>query len=611
MKNAPFYWEKDQFFLNGEPFRIYSGAIHYFRSLPGKWRELLQKLKDMGFNTVETYCAWNMHEPRQGEFCFDGRLDFENFLNIAQELGLYAIVRPGPYICAEFEFGGIPGWLLKDPSIRIRTSQPAYMNALSAYMDELMKRLVPHLITNGGNVLMLAAENEYGSFGNDTEYMNMCAKLLEDRGCDVPIFTSDGRRRMFLEGGHADGKLCCVDFGFHHNIFPEDYQYLMDYQPEGPKFNVEHWIGNFTQWGTPNVGYPAESAAREVKQNIEIGANFNLYMFHGGTNFEFSNGANTFAKDKENPGKLTYFADTTTYDYGAPLTEWGECTPKYFAIQKVMEEHLGKKLPKPEPVPLQNLGEVKLTEQAGLFANLDNIGDHFTDNLPHNMEHYGQSLGYILYRTTIKGIYIPKALIARNIHDRVHLYFNGVYRGTLERNNEKAYFELGDWFTNGGTLDLLVENMGRVGFGPDMLWGDRKGILEPVHVTADCRQFLFNWDVYCLPMTNRLDALSYVPNATENLPTFYRGTFKAEEQKDCFIHPDGFTKGFIVVNGFNLGKYWKIGPQYSIYLPGCILKEENEIIVFDEEPTTNPHVNIRDYHVLDLIKKDDTPDVIV
>ena len=611
MKNAPFYWEKDQFFLNGEPFRIYSGAIHYFRSLPGKWRELLQKLKDLGFNTVETYCAWSLHEKNRGEFDFEGRLDFENFLNIAQELGLYAIVRPGPYICAEFEFGGIPGWLLKDPEIRIRTSQPAYMNALSAYMDQLMKRLVPHLITNGGNVLMLAAENEYGSFGNDLDYMNMCAKLLEDRGCDVPIFTSDGRRRMFLEGGHTTGNLCCVDFGFHHGVFPEDYQPLMDYQPEGPKFHVEHWIGNFTHWGQPNVGYPAESAALEVKQNLELGANFNLYMFHGGTNFEFTNGANAFAKDEENPGKLTYFSDTTSYDYGAPLTEWGECTDKYFAIQKVMEEHLGRKLPKPDPVPVQNIGEVKLTEQAGLFTNLENIADHFTDNLPYNMEHYGQSIGYILYRTKINGIYNPKALIANHIHDRVHLYFNGVYRGTLDRNNEKTYFPLGDWFTNGGTLDLLVENMGRVGFGPDMLWGDRKGILEPVHVKAESRQFLYNWDVYCLPMVNRLDALSYVPNATEKLPTFYRGTFKAEEKKDCFIHPDGFTKGFIVVNGFTVGKFWNVGPQYSVYLPGEILKDENEIIVFDEEPTDNPHVNIRDYHVLDLLKKDDTPDVIV
>ena len=276
----PFFWKDGSFYLHNEPFHIYSGSIHYFRSLPEQWRDLLQKLKDMGMNTVETYCAWNLHEPERGKFVFDGRVDLELFLHIAQEVGLYAIVRPGPYICAEWEFGGFPGGLLANDSIRLRTTDPAYISAVEAYMDELCKRIVPHLITNGGNVLMVAAENEYGSFCNDTEYMNFCAEMLEKRGVDVPIFTADGRNSMFLIGGHADGKLCCVDFGFHHGIFPEDYKDLQEYQPDAPKMHVEHWIGNFTQWGEPFLPYSAEDVAKEVADNLALGASFNLYMLN-------------------------------------------------------------------------------------------------------------------------------------------------------------------------------------------------------------------------------------------------------------------------------------------------------------------------------------------
>ena len=279
-------------------------------------------------------------------------------------------------------------------------------------------------------------------------------------------------------------------------------------------------------------------------------------------------------------------------------------------MKKVMEKHLGRTLPRPAPVPVQNIGRVDLAPAGGLFANLDNIGTRHTSNQLYSMEHFGQSLGYILYRTKIKGIIDPHNLVFGTVADRMHVYFNGVYRATVSRNDAKQFVECADWLTEGGTLDLLVENMGRVNFGVALLMGDRKGILDYVYVHASCRQFLTDWEVWTLPM-DALDRLESIPNTTPNLPTFYRGTFKSPERKDCFIHPDGFTKGFIVVNGFNLGRYWNIGPQYSLYLPWPILKDENEILIFDEEPVTSPFVNILDHHILDKLQEDATPDVIV
>lgn len=606
---SKFSWKNKNFYLNEEPFKIYSGAVHYFRSLPEQWRDILQKLKDMGLNTVETYCAWNLHERERGKYDFSGRLDFGKFLSIAQEVGLYAIVRPGPFICAEWEFGGLPAWLLRNENVRIRTQDPAYTEPVTAYMDELIPKLLPHLITNGGNVLMVAAENEYGSFGNDGAYMEWCARLLEERGVDVPIFTSDGHNRMYLNGGHAGERLCCLDFGFAEGI-TDQYNDLDEYMPDAPRMCAEHWIGQFTQWGVPAKTYSAQTVAKEVEDNLRLGANFNLYMFHGGTNYGFYNGANIFGQKPHDPRETTYFADTTSYDYGAPLTEWGECTPKYFAIQAVMEKHLGKKLPTPAPVPVQNIGEVKLQYAGDLFSNLQNIGACHASNQLYSMEHFGQSVGYILYRTKIQGIHSPTYLVFGTVHDRMQIFFNGVYRGTIHRNDEKQFIECSDWLTEGGTLDLLVENMGRVNFGMSLLLGDRKGILDYVWVIGICRQFLTDWEIYTLPMDS-LERLQTSEEKKDGRLCFYRGVFQAPEKKDCFIHPDGFTKGFIMVNGFNLGRYWNIGPQKSLYLPYPILKDENEIIVFDEEPVDDPVINILDHHILDQIKEDGTPDVIV
>ncbi len=604
-------WSNNKFYINGEATRIFSGSIHYFRSLPEQWYDLMYKLKCMGLNTVETYCAWNLHEPKENEFCFDGRVDLERFIKTAKDLGLWVIIRPGPYICAEYEFGGLPAWLLKDERMRLRTDEELYMNAVKRYFDQLIPRIVPHLETNGGNVILLAAENEYGSFGNSTRYMNKCVDMIKSYGVDVPIFTADGHRQMFLDGGHADNTMCALDFGYANGLHPEHFAPIKQFQPDVPIFHVEHWIGMFTQWGKPFQPYSAETVAGEIRQHLEMPNNsFNLYMFHGGTNYEFTNGANAFNTDPDDRTETKFFADTTSYDYDAPLTEWGECTPKYFAIQREMEKYLGVELPKPEKLPLQNIGRVDLKSSAGLFDNLENIGDKFESATLKSMEYFGQNYGYILYRTKITTDGADMIAFS-HIADRVHIYFNGVYRGTLNRNDKKKYLEIDGWMTKGGTLDLLVENMGRIGFGPDMLIGDRKGLLDHVYISqvGGPRQLLHNFEVYTLPM-NKLDGLKF-DNPDTNLPKFYKGTFKTSEKKDCFIHPKGFTKGFIMVNGFLIGKYWNIGPQLSVYLPYPILKDENEIIIFDEEPVTEAYIEITDRHILDSMRTEEGPETIV
>lgn len=603
-------WKDKKFYINDEPVEIYAGSIHYFRSMPDRWYELLLKLKNCGLNAVETYCAWNLHEPKPGEYDFSGRLDIERFIQTATELGLYVILRPGPYICGEWDNGGLPGWLLADERMRLRTDEGEYLGYVKRYFKQLMPHIVPYLETHGGNVILVAAENEYGSFGNSRKYMNQCAELLKEFGIDVPIFTSDGVGRMFLEGGQADGCLCALNSGYGKGIVdPNHKKILWEQRPDAPFFNVEFWIGMFSHWGKPFQPYQAEYVAEEVRQRLLQDMNFNLYMFHGGTNFGFMNGANYFKDDPKNKHRSIYYPDVTSYDYDAALTEWGEVTPKYLAIQKIMSEYLGRELPKPDPVPLMSLGDIRLTEVAGLFDNLENIGEHHVSSYLHNMEYYGQNYGYILYRTHISPMEGPYELTIHGLADRATIYLNGIYCGTLHRNDEAAVLHGEGWMMEGGTLDILVENQGRINFGYKLDKGDRKGILESVVLRHWASQTLYNWDVYTLPMEG-LERLNY-GDAGKDSPVFYKGTFKAAEKKDCFVHPDNFTKGFIVVNGFNLGRYWEIGPQRSLYLPGSILRDENEIIVFAEKPTDDPVISIRDYHVLDAMKTDEGPTTIV
>lgn len=571
---------KDQFLYDGKPMRILSGAIHYFRVVPEYWKDRLQKLKACGFNTVETYVPWNLHEPRPGEFCFDAGLDIEKFIRTAQELGLFVIVRPGPYICAEWEFGGLPAWLLKDPAMQLRCGYKPYLDAIDRYFDELIGRLVPLQSTNGGPIIAIQVENEYGSYGNDHEYLQYIEKGLKSRGVDVLLFTSDGACDSMLQGGTLPHIFKTVNFG---SRALEQFEKLKEFQPEGPLMCMEYWNGWFDHWGEEHHSRDGQDVADVLDEMLSMGASVNFYMFHGGTNFGFMNGANCMGE---------YQPTVTSYDYDAPLSECGDPTEKFYAVQKVI-----KKYANVEDVPLDILpkmayGTVELNEYAKLFDSLDDIGKEFKRPAPVPMEMLDQNYGFILYRTFIAGPRDESPLILQDVRDRALVFVDDQFAGVIYRDDKEPsiYIKVPK---EGIKLDILVENMGRTNYGPNML--DRKGITYGVRMG---QQFIYNWTIYTLEMDN-LHKLNFNKDKQIECPAFYRGEFEVAKPFDTFLKLSGWTKGVCYINGFNLGRYWNAGPQQTLYIPGPLLnKGKNELIIFELENVEKPIVELIDQPLL-------------
>lgn len=584
-----------EFYMNGKPFKIYSGAMHYFRILPEYWEDRLTKLKLAGFNTVETYVCWNLHEPKPNEFCFDGLLDIVKFIETAKKVGLYCIVRPGPYICAEWDFGGLPAWLLKDKNMQIRCNYPDYLSCVERFYKKLLPMLVPHLETNGGNIIAMQVENEYGSYGNDKEYLKFIESLMNECGINVLYFTSDGNWKNMLSGGSLSHIYKVLNFGSKAKTA---FNCLKDFENSGPNMCGEFWCGWFDHWGDKHHTRDASSVGKEIKDFLDIGASFNFYMFHGGTNFGFTAGAN------QNPGKA-YEPTVTSYDYCALLNEWGDYTPAYHEIREILCAYQGIEMTElPESPKLQTIGNVELTEFASLFDNLSNIAEKHYAPVPESMEYFNQNFGLIYYETVISGKYDISPLNIKGVHDFGYVYFDDKYKKrisrleyTSESKGLKALFSkknsgkfLMSAINGNRKIGVLVDAMGRVNYGEHMT--DRKGITD-IYI-GNQRQM--GYDVYTIPLDN-LDKLEYKADKKE-APLFLKGSFKAESNKDCFVHLNGFKKGYVWVNGFNLGRYWEIGPQKSLYLPGALLKEENEIIVLEMEGFSNPTVSITDKHNL-------------
>ncbi len=594
-----------EFYMDGKPFKIYSGAMHYFRTLPEYWEDRLTKLKLAGFNTVETYTCWNLHEPKPGKFNFEGMLDIERFVKTAQKVGLYCIVRPGPYICAEWDFGGLPAWLLKDKNMQIRCMYPDFLTCIERYYRELLGRLKPLLQTNGGNIIAMQVENEYGSYGNDKDYLKYVEKLTRDCGIDCELFTSDGNWKNMISGGSLPHIYKVLNFGSKAKTA---FNCLKDFENDGPNMCGEFWCGWFDHWRDIHHTRKAEEIVKEVQDFLDCGASFNFYMFHGGTNFGFNAGAN------HNPGKA-YEPTITSYDYCALLNEWGDYTPGYHAVRELLHKHQGLEMKELPPSPeLQTIGTVELTESAGLFENLENIGEKHRVPVPESMEYFGQNFGMIYYETVIRGHYDPIPLMIRNVHDFGFVYVDDKYKKFIDRTvyTQTGKFSLGSLFKKFtkddqdtttvfiGSVDgekkigLLVDTMGRVNYGEKM--NDRKGFSD-IYI-ANQRQM--GYDVWTLPLDN-LDKLQYKKAEKFNKDKgamFYKGTFKASSKADCFVHLDGFEKGYVWINGFNLGRYWSVGPQKSLYLPGSLLKEENEIVVCETLGMKKPEVKILNTHDL-------------
>lgn len=559
------------FLLNGKKINIYSGAMHYFRTLPEYWEDRLTKIKLCGFNTVETYTCWNLHEPKKGEFHFEGLLDIQRFIETAQKVGLYVIVRPGPYICAEWDFGGLPAWLLADRNVRLRCNNELYKQHVADWFSVLFAKIRPYLESNGGNVIMMQVENEYGSYGDDFEYTGFIKDLYKKLDMDVMLFTADGNWCNMLSGGAVDGVYKVLNFG---SGAKNAFSVLNGVQDNMPLFCGEFWCGWFDHWGEKHHTRGSMSVVGEIKDFLSQDANFNVYMFHGGTNFDFWAGSN-YAFGKIQP-------TITSYDYCAFLTEWGDYTPAYHAVRKVMLEAQGlPALPLPESPRLQSVGKVTLSECAKLMENLSKIGTKHRCATPESMEYFGQNYGLIYYETQLKGKYIMQPLYVEGVHDIAHVYIDGVKAAVFDRTKRKPLFGAKHKLLLKGTdgskkIGVLVDSFGRINYGTEM--EDRKGIERIVYG----KQTLFGYDVYCLPLDN-LQNLEYSSNVVSSEPVFLRGKFHTNSKDDCFVHMNNFGKGSVWINGFNIGRYWtKKGPQKALYIPGSLLKDgENEIVVFD------------------------------
>jgi len=555
---------KNEFIKDGKPVKLISGAVHYFRNMPDTWEDIFKKLLAMGCNCVETYCAWNMHEKQPGVFDFSGILDIGRFIKTAGDMGLMAIVRPGPYICSEWEFGGLPWWIQTDEDMEIRCMNPKYIRCFDRYLDRLCTEIKPYLVTNGGNIIMVQCENEYGYYGDDKEYLNYLKEGFMKRGIDVPLFTSDGTSESDILDGAIDGCLATLNFG---SRVEENFKAHDKLFPESPKMCMEMWNGWFDAWGDEkHHTTSAEDYAKVVDDMLKRG-HLNMYMFIGGTNFGFTSGANHYEK---------FLPDVTSYDYDACLSECGDVTPKYMAVREVIKKYIDYPLPEiPSDREKKAYGKVELSEKTGFFSSLNNLSSPIHSDVPKCMEKYGFGYGYIAYKTKLNRDYEKVKLTFETLGDRAQIYINDNLIDILYINDS---LETTFSAKAGDTLTVLCENMGRTNFGSKMM--RKKGIAGRCLIDD---RIHFHWDVYPLPMDN-LDKLVFSDDDFNEQSAFYRGYFDIDECKDTFLKLDNFTKGFVTINGFNLGRYWEIGPQKTLYVPASVLKNgRNEIIVFESD----------------------------
>ncbi len=558
--------ENGKFLLDGKPFQIISGEMHYPRIPRAYWRERFRMAKAMGLNTITTYVFWNEHEPQPGVYDFSGQRDVAEFIREAQSEGLYVILRPGPYVCAEWEWGGYPAWLLKQHGIVVRSRDPKFMEPARRWLLRLGKELAPLQIGNGGPIIAVQVENEYGSFGNDHAYMEQIHRDLVDAGFNKALlYTADGPEQ--IPNGSLPELPAVVNFapGNAKHAFAT----LHKLRPNDPIMAGEWWDGWFDFWGGPHHTTNAKAEADELYWILSNGYSVSIYMFHGGTNFGWMNGANM--------DKTPYRPDVTSYDYDAALDESGRPTLKYSLFREAISKATGI-TPPPTPVRVSTvaLPAIQLKQSVSLWQSLPKSIE--SPQLL-TMEDLDQAYGYILYRTTINGP-VSGDLVLDELHDYAMIYADGKLLGTLDRRLEQDRLKI-DLDAPKTRLDILVENTGRVNFTVQIR-DERAGITN--QVTLDGKP-LTHWQIYSLPM-NDPDRLPF-RTADCSGACFYRGTLQVDRVADTFLDTSSFTKGFVWVNGHPLGRIWNIGPQKTLYLPGPWLHPgANDVIVFDLEGDT-------------------------
>ena len=550
------------FLLNGHPFQIKAGEMHPARVPHQYWADRLRMIHAMGLNTVSIYVFWNVHEPHEDQFNFSGDGDVAQFVRLAQKEGLWVILRPGPYCCAEWEFGGFPWWLLKQHDMKVRSQDPRFLAAAAGYLKKLAQQLAPLQITHGGPIILVQVENEYGSYGHDHVYMGKIRDMIRAAGFDVPLFTADGGGRMM-----ANGSLPGVLPGLNGGSGPSIMREIGRYRPHGPWFVPEFYPGWLDHWGEPHAHVGIRGLVRETEWKLTHNVSFSYYMIYGGTSFGFMAGANYGGHFQPQP---------TSYDYDSPIDEMGRPTEKYFALRQVLAQHLapGETLPDvPATTPVIEIPKIELNESASIF---DNLGAPVRSEQPLSFEDLDQGYGYVLYRTRIPGP-ADAVLKIHQLRDYAVVCMDGKRVAVLDRRLKQNSIPLRITGAS-ARLDILVENCGRINYGGQLPY-NRKGITKSV--TLGGRQ-LTGWEMYKLPF-DEVPSLRFNSTPTAAAPAVHRGAFELSHLGDTFLDMRGWGKGIVFVNGHNLGRYWYIGPQQTLYCPGVWLhKGPNQIVIFEQ-----------------------------
>ncbi len=599
-QKAPAFAVADgQFRYNGQPIQIHSGEMHYARVPQPYWRHRLKMLKAMGLNTVATYVFWNYHNPAPGVWDFkSGSHNLAEFVKTAQEEGLFVILRPGPYACAEWEFGSYPWWLQKTKDLVIRTNNRPFLDSCRVYINKLAEQVKPLQVSQGGPVILVQAENEFGSYvaqrkdiplDEHKKYNRAIQQMLTDAGLTGPFFTSDGSN--LFGGGSLPGVLPTANG--EGNI--DNLKKAVDayHDGKGPYMVAEFYPGWLDHWTEPFTRVSPESIAKQTESYLKNGVSFNLYMAHGGTNFGFMAGANYNDEHDIQP-------DITSYDYDAPLSEAGWVTPKYTAIRELLKKYATYSIPDvPAKLPVITLPPIALTKTVDL-ADLTKSSKPVTNDTPLSFEALNQGHGYVLYRRRFTQP-TQGTLKVNGLRDFATVYVNGKKVGELNR-IEKQY-ELPIDIPFNGTLELLVENMGRINYGANINQ-NTKGIISPIVIND--QEITGDWQMVRLPFSEMPDLSKYTPKpAKVGRPTFYGGTFAVKQTGDVFLDMHDWGKGIVFINGHHLGRYWNHGPQQTLYVPGCWLKSgQNTILIFDQlNPAVSQTVKTVDAPILDTLKE--------
>lgn len=577
------------FLLDGKPFVMISGEIHYPRVPREAWRARMKMAKAMGLNTIGTYVFWNIHEPQKGVFDFSGNNDVREFVSIAREEGLWVILRPSPYVCAEWEFGGYPYWLQNEDGLVVRSKESQYLREYKAYIGEVGRQLAPLQVNHGGNILMVQIENEYGSYGADKEYLDINKKMFIGAGFDGLLYTCDPAGDV--QKGHLPGLLPAVN----GDIDPARVRQLVrgNHDGAGPFYIAEWYPAWFDWWGTKHHTVPARYYAGKLDSVLSAGISINMYMFHGGTTRGFMNGANY---NDRNP----YEPQISSYDYDAPLDEAGNPTEKFMKFREVIAKHLPADVVLPE-VPA---GKKAISLPAVAMSNatplLNMLPSPVRNATPLTFEDLRQDYGFVLYRSSLTGGR-QGVLRLKDLRDYAVVMLNGKTVGTLDRRLKQDSLLL--QLPKGKVrLDILVENLGRINFGPYLL-KNRKGITEKVEFNG---AELKGWEMYGLPFNTVTGIRSTVAPAstgTGGSPVIRRGWFDLPEVGDTYLDMRQWGKGVVWVNGHNLGRYWSVGPQQTLYVPVEWLKKtKNEVIVLELINTGQAELKGVDKPVLDQLK---------